>query len=373
VVDQTPQAAKRYQAMKNRLFLLNIILSFLFLLLFVLTGLSQSLKTGLAQINFLGGFAQQNAAYFTCFVALAFILSFPLEYYEGFVIEHKFGLSTQGLRSWTKDSIKKAVVSFAVSLVLIEAVYYFLLKFPQTWWLWAAVFWFIVSIVLTRIAPRVLLPLFFKYEPLSPGPLRDKVAEFLNRFKIAAQGVYVLDFSKKTVKANALVSGLGATKRIFFSDTMVKEFSNEEILAVLAHEVGHYLGGDTFKLSLWNLCSGFFSCFVASLCLEKLFPVFGLGAISDIAGLPLFIAVLMSTALLLLPAQNGFSRHLEKKADIFALKATGDKYSFISMMRRLANRNFSELSPSRIVEIFLYDHPPIAKRIRLAETLHLGE
>ena len=373
MVDQTPQAAKRYQAMKNRLFIFNLILNFLFLLLFTLTGLSQSLKAGLAGFNFLGNFALFNGAYFACFAALAFVLSLPLEYYEGFVIEHKFGLSTQGLRSWTKDSIKKAVVSFAVSLVLIEAVYYFLLKFPQTWWLWAAIFWFTVSIVLTRIAPKVLLPLFYKYEPLSAGTLRDKVTEFLGRFKIAASGVYVLDFSKKTVKANAMVSGLGASKRIFFSDTMVREFSDEEILAVLAHEVGHYRSGDTFKLSLWNLCSGLFSCFVASLCLDRLFPMFGLGAISDIAGLPLFIAVLMATGLFILPLQNGFSRYLENKADIFALKTTKDSISFISMMKKLANRNFSELSPSKIVEIFLYDHPPIAKRIRLAETLRLGE
>ena len=359
--------------MKNRLFLFNIILNFLFLLLFVLTGLSQLLKAGLSQISFLGGFAQQNAAYFTCFVTIAFILSFPLEYYEGFVIEHRYGLSAQSFKAWIKDCIKKAAVSFAISLILIEVVYYFLLKFPGTWWLWAAIFWFIVSIVLTRIAPKVLLPLFFKYELLPSGILRDKVTEFLNRFKIAARGVYVLDFSNKTVKANAMVAGLGATKRIFFSDTMVREFSDEEILAVLAHEVGHYLKGDTFKLALWNLCSGLFSCFVASLCLGKIFPIFELGAISDIAGLPLFIAVLMATAMLLLPAQNCFSRHLEKKADIFALEATGDKQSFISMMRRLASRNFSELSPSKIVEIFLYDHPPIAKRIHLAETLHLGE
>ena len=373
MVDQTPQAAKRYQAMKNRLFLFNIILNFLFLIFFVLTGLSQGLKAGLANIDLLGNFAWQNAAYFTCFVMIAFILSFPFEYYEGFVIEHRYGLSAQSLKAWVKDCIKKAAVSFAISLILVEAVYYFLLKFPETWWLWAAIFWFIVSIVLTRIAPRVLLPLFFKYEPLSPGPLRDKVTEFLNRFKIASQGVYVLDFSKKTVKANAMVAGLGATKRIFFSDTMVREFSDEEILAVLAHEVGHYLGCDTFKLALWNLCSGFFSCYAASLCLGKFFPMFGLGAISDIAGLPLFIAVLMATGMLLLPAQNWFSRRLEKKADIFALKATGDRDSFISMMRRLASRNFSELSPSKIVEVFLYDHPPIAKRIRLAETLHLGE
>jgi len=373
VVDQTPQSAKKYQAMKNRLFLFNIILNFLFLLLFVLTGLSRSLKVSLANINFLGGFAMFNGAYFACFAAIAFILSFPLEYYEGFVIEHRYGLSAQSLKAWVKDRIKKAAVSFVGSLILIEVVYYFLIKLPETWWLWAAIFWFIVSIVLTRIAPKVLLPLFYKYEPLSPGPLRDKVTEFLSRFKIKAQGVYCLNFSKKTVKANACVSGLGASKRIFFSDTMVKEFSDEEILAVLAHEAGHYLGGDTFKLSLWNLCSGLFSCFAASLCLDKLFPVFGLGAISDIAGLPLFIAVLMITGLLLLPAQNGFSRHLEKKADIFALKATGDKKSFISMMRKLANRNFSGLSPSRIVEIFLYDHPSIAKRIRLAEMLDLGE
>ncbi len=364
VVEETFPKAKRYQAMKNRLFLFNLVLNFLFLFIFMAAGWSLSLKERLAPVW--GGFGTLNALYFAAFSLLGFIICFPLELYEGFILEHRFGLSRQTLGAWLKDLFKKAVLSFVISLVVVEVVYWLLLKCPGTWWLWAALFWFFISIVLTRIAPKVFLPLFFKYAPLATGDLRAAVTDLLSRFKVRLKEVYVLDFSKKTVKANAMVSGLGATKQIFFSDTLVNEFSQKEVLAVLAHEMGHYLSQDTLKLSVASLGSALASSYAAYLCLGKLFPLAGLSASSDIAGLPLLLIVVATAGLALLPLQNGFSRFLETRADIFALKATKDPDSFISLMQRLGEKNYSDFSPSPFVEIFLYDHPPLAKRIKCA-------
>jgi STE24 endopeptidase len=179
--------------------------------------------------------------------------------------------------------------------------------------------------------------------------------------------IFVLDFSKKTVKANACVAGLGRTKQIFLSDTLVNDFSQGEVLAVLAHEMGHYVGRDTLKMSCVSLVSALASCYAASLCLHRLFPLFGLHAISDISGLPVFLIVMMGMGLVLLPLQNYFSRFLEVRADQFALATTKDRTSFISLMRRLGEKNFADFSPSQWIVFFLYDHPPLAQRIHMAE------
>lgn len=214
---------------------------------------------------------------------------------------------------------------------------------------------------------EVILPLFYKYKPLEQGILRQRIFSLLERYKVRLKDIYVLDFSKKTVKANAFVAGLGRTKQIFLSDTLVNEFSPQEIEVVLAHEMGHYLNRDMLKLVLSSLCSSLLSFFIAAVVLEKLIVQAGFKGISDIAGLPLLLMVLLSIGLILLPLQNGYSRILERKADHFSLKATGMPQAFISMMKRLGNKNFSDFSPSRVIEIFLYDHPPISKRIRMAE------
>ncbi|MBI5873864.1 MAG: M48 family metallopeptidase [Candidatus Omnitrophica bacterium] len=362
--------ASRYQAMKNRLFLLNILLNFLFLLLLVSFGFSRQIKAW--AIQWQCDLFYVNALYFSVFSILGFCLSFPLEYYEGFLLERRYQLSKQGFFAWFKDVLKKSCIVFVVSLILVEAVYFFLFKSPEDWWVWASFFWFFISIVLTRIFPKVILPLFFRSKPLETGILRDKIFALLNKFKIAVKDIYVLDFSKKTVKANAMVAGMGATKQIFLSDTLVEEFPAGEVEAVLAHELGHYMRHDTVKLVFAGLVGAFISFYAAATALKYLVPFFGFSALSDIAGLPLLLAVLLLVSLVLLPLQNGFSRFIEKKADIFALKVTGDPAAFISMMQRLGERNLSEFSPSKIIEFFLYDHPPIAKRIEMAKGFKNG-
>lgn len=359
--------AKRYQAVKNRLFLFSLLLQFVFLIGIVATGLSERLRAQAAALA--PGFLSLNALYFSVFCAAAFFFSLPLEYYEGYVLEHRFGLSRQSATAWFADLLKKCLVFFIVSLVLVEGLYVFLLRSPDTWWVWATLLWFFVSVVLSRVFPKVILPLFFKSTPLSAGALRERIFALLGRYKVRLKDVFVLDLSKKTVKANAMVAGLGATKQIFLSDTLIQDFPVEEIEAVLAHELGHYLHKDTLKIAASSLVTGAVSFYLAHRALGFLVPFFGFGAVSDIAGLPLLLAVLLAAGLVLLPSSNAFSRFLEKNADRFALLATRDAGHFISMMERLGARNLADLAPSRITEIFLYDHPPIQKRIRMAQEM----
>lgn len=356
--------AKSYQALKNSLFLFHGVLQFIFLLTMVLTGFSRQLKTWI--LHFGNDFFSINACYFFVFSLFAFILSFPLDYYEGFVLEHRYRLSRQSFFAWFADVLKKSAIGFVVALVVVEAVYFFLSRFPGVWWLAAAFFWFLICVFLSRIFPKIILPLFFKSKPLEPGILRDEICALLKKFNIRLKNVYVLDFSKKTVKANAMVAGLGAAKEIFLSDTLVAEFSVLEVKAVVAHELGHYVHRDTFKLVMMGLLSALVTFYLADRALKTMIPGLGFGSISDIASLPLFLAVLLVLGLILLPAQNAATRYLEQQADFFALQSTRDADSFISMMKRLGERNLSDFTPSELIEFFLYDHPPIQKRIDMA-------
>lgn len=361
----TSEEAKEYQAMKNRLFLFQLILNFLFLTGMIASGVSQGLRLGLENLQ--NNFFILNALYLVCFGAIASCLFFPLDFYEGFILEHRYGLSRQKFAGWFKDVLKKGVIVSIVSLVLVEAVYFFLSQFLRFWWLWACGFWFVVSVVLTKITPKIILPLFFKSSALPEGILRERISKLLSAHGVRLANIFILDFSKKTVKANAMVAGLGRTKQIYLSDTLVNEFREDEIEVVLAHELGHYLHRDTFKLVVAGLISSFLSFLCADKVLDWLIPVLGFRGLNDVAGLPLLLLVFSGLGLVLLPLQNGFSRLLETRADLFALEATKNQEAFISLMTRLGKKNFSDFAPSKVVEIFLYDHPSLSKRIRLAQ------
>ncbi|QAT17683.1 hypothetical protein BU251_08100 [Candidatus Velamenicoccus archaeovorus] len=367
--------ARRYQAIRYRLFFFRLFGSIAALLVFLCAGWSRALKVWL--LAWREDFFLLAALYISCFLFLSFVAGLPLDIFEGFFLEHRFHLSRQTFGEWSKDLLKKSVVAFIVSLALLESVYFFLSQFPGTWWLWAACFWFFLSIILARIFPYAILPLFFRVRPLEEGEVRRRILALFGRYGVRLKDIFVLDFSRKTVKANAMVAGLGAAKRIFLADTLLGSFSPQEIEVVLAHELGHYLRHDTAKLVVASLASGLFSFGLAYFLFDRFLAVFGFAGPSDVAALPLLLLILFAAGFVLLPLQNGFSRILERQADRFALEATrategspeqrrGATEAFVSMMRKLGEKNLADFSPSRGMEIFFYDHPPIAKRIRMA-------
>lgn len=367
----TSDKAKQYQAIKNKLFLVHLCLTAVFFLAWLFFGWSRSLKIYL--LNFSEDFFPLVALYFSCFAFSSFLFSLPLDIYEEIACERRFGLSRQSWKSWAKDLLKSGVVSFLVTLVLVEAVYFFLSQFPGTWWLWAAFFWFLMSVVIAKFFPKIVLPLFYKVRPLPEGELKNRLLGLFGKYNVRIREIMELDFSKKTAKANAMVSGIGSTKQIFLADTLVENFSPQEIESVLAHELGHYLRHDTVKLVVFGLAGALFSFGIAYLLFGALLRAMGFSAPSDIAALPLLLLILFGAGLLLLPVQNGFSRMLEKRADLFALESVPPA-AFISMMQKLGERNLSDFQPPAWVEFFLYDHPPIGKRIAMARSfIHSGD
>ena len=359
------QLAKRYHQIKNRLFFVNLLLNILALLFMGLSGISVYFKALLLRIS--PQFLVANALYAIGFVVFFTILGFPLNFYEGFVLEHRFNLSNQSLLNWLKDGAKGFVLSLVIILVGVEGLYLFLRKFPATWWLWATGFWLFLTVVIARITPTFIIPLFFKYRKLEKVNLKTKIFELLDKCQLKVKDIFYLDFSSKTKKANAFICGLGGNRRLVLSDTLLEKFNDPEIVEVVAHELGHYKHHDIAKLILANSAISFLSFFLISRILQSALLYFGFSHIDDIAFLPFLGLGFLLLGLVALPLTNAFSRHLEKGADRFCLTLTQDPENFMAMMKKLGELNLADFSPHPLIEIFLYDHPAIAKRIKFAE------
>jgi len=289
-----------------------------------------------------------------------------MHFYSTFILEHKFKLSNQHFSGWFKDDIKKGLLSLSIFLIFMHILYVFLRNFDKTWWIWIAIFWFAATIILARIMPIFIIPLFFKYYPVEKE-LKEKIIALSRICKIKILDVYKIDFSKKTNKLNAAVVGLGKTRRVILADNLIRDFTGEEVVGVLAHEFGHHKLAHMRKLIIFGFLSTIFSFYMLYLISQRLVIFLNAENIYDIGIFPALLLVLFITGFLTLPLQNSFSRQLEKRADLFALKITGDKLAFISLMKKLAEKNLADPNPPKIIRFLFYDHPPISERIKLAE------
>ena len=359
--------AKKYQRIKNRLFAINLFFSLLILLVAIVSGLSLWLKISLGRWT--SNLALLNGLYITALSLAFYILGFPLEFYEGYILEHRFKLSNQGVVSYLKDNFKKSIISIVIALVATFFLYLFLEKFAQIWWILASLGWFFLSVILAKITPTVFIPLFYKYLPLKDTELRRKIMALFTDANTKLKDVYMIDFSSKTKKLNAAVAGFGNSRRVILTDNLLNELSHDEILSIVAHELGHYKNKDTIKTLFFGASVTSVLFFISSIVLKRSFSFFGYSGLSDIAGFPLFALIMLILGLFVLPIQNGFSRHLEVRADFFSLSQTRAYGAFISMMEKLELKNLADANPGRFTEIMLYTHPPIGRRIKLAEKL----
>ena len=229
-----------------------------------------------------------------------------------------------------------------------------------------AAFWFFATVVLAKVAPNLIIPLFFKYSPVDES-LKERIMTLSEKCGIKILDVYKIDFSKKTKKMNAAVVGLGGSRRVIVADNLLENFNEREIEGVLAHEFGHHRMRHMLRLLSFGFVSIFFSMYILYLASGRIAVLMNAENIHDIRIFPAFMLVLVLAALVTMPLQNWFSRRLERDADLFALKAIGDNEVFISLMKKLAEKNLADPDPPKLVEIFFYDHPPISERIRLAE------
>ncbi len=362
---KTDEKSARYQQLKHRLFFIQFCFNLVFLACFAFSGLSVYLRNYARYLA--SSVLISNSIYLLIFSVTLQVVTFPLTFFEEFIWEHKFNLSNQNFFAWIKDFFKKAFLGFVVLLLMVEAVYFFLGRYPQWWWLQAALFYLFVTFFLAKITPNVIVPLFFKYIPLQNSELKKNIFQLFKKANVALKDIYVINLSAKTKKANAFICGVGDTRRVVLSDTLVRDFSHPEIETVVAHELGHYKHRDIVKLMTINAVVVLAGFFVMDKLLKNSLPLLGLHRIDDIAFFPMIVITFSILGLMMMPLTNGYSRWIERKADQFSLTLTQKPEDFISMIRKLGEMNLAEFKPSWLNEMIFYDHPPIAERIRFAE------
>jgi STE24 endopeptidase len=357
--------ATRYHRLKLRASLLGTALSALLLLLLFLTGWSASLRE-FAGASSGSSFVLTIAIYVVVLVLLGEAVQLPLAFYQGVTLERRYELSTQRTSRWWLDQAKALALAlvFAVGGALI--VWSLLRWSPARWWLFAAFCFTGILVVLAQLAPVLLLPMFYEVKPLTRADLAHRLVALAARAGAPVLGVFEWRLSDRTRKANAALTGIGRTRRILLSDTLLAEHSDDEIEVVLAHELAHHVYKDIWKsigLEIAVMTVGFF---LADRVLASFVGAFGLTAKDDIAGLPLLVLTAGAISMILLPLANAVSRAHERRADRFALEMTKNASAFISAMKRLGAQNLAEEHPSKLVEFLFHSHPPMAARIDAA-------
>lgn len=358
--------AKQYARIARRLLLVDLALSGLYALAWLLTGWSADLRA------WLGGLTGSPWLLVALFAAVFgggfYLLDLPLSYYSGFVLPHRFGQSNQTLKGWIADQVKSLLVGGLLAMAVLQIIYAVLRAAPETWWLWAAAILLGLNVLLANLAPVLLMPLFYKFVPLGEEhrELSERLVRLSERAGTHVRGVYQFDMSRRTKSANAALVGLGNTRRIVLGDTLLSDFTTDEIETVLAHELGHHVNRDIPLGMLVESATTVLGLWLASLALRWGAGVFGFNGVGDIAGLPLFMLAAGLYGMVTMPLGNGFSRWREVLADRYALESTGNGPAFASAMTRIANQNLADVDPEPWVEFILYSHPALGKRIKMA-------
>ncbi len=359
--------AKQYARINRRLMLVDLLITAIYMLAWLLFGWSLALKQWL--FRFSSNEWLIVFLYILVIGGILFLINLPLSYYQGFILPHRFDLSTETIRGWIADQVKSILLGGVFGLIILEIIYAILRESPMFWWLWAALILLVFNVLLANLAPTLIMPLFNKFVPLGDehAELADRLLQLARRSGTYVKGVFKFDMSKRTKQANAGLTGLGNTRRIIIGDTLLNEFTPDEIETVLAHELGHQVNKDIPLGIIFGSFITLVGLFLASLGLNWGVSVFGFASTADIAAFPLFLIVLGLYGLVTMPLENGFSRWRERRADEYALSLTHNGIAFASAMKRLANQNLSDAEPEAWVEWLLYSHPALGKRIAMAE------
>jgi STE24 endopeptidase len=295
------------------------------------------------------------------------LLTLPIGFWSGFILEHRFGLSNQTYRGWLWRRIKSYLIGGPLGLVLLLGLYALLWYGGAWWWVWATVGWLLLTLVLGQLLPVVILPLFYKVTPLDDVPLLERLRRLTEGTGLQVQGIYRLGLSADTKKANAALAGLGRTRRVLLGDTLLGEFTPEEIEVIFAHEVGHHVHRHLPKMIVAGVILAALGFWLVNLVLHQSASALGYTGFDDPAALPLVLLVLMLLGLVLAPAQNAVSRFFERQCDRYALERTGLVQAYRSAFLKLAKLNKADPNPSRIVVWLFDDHPPIRERLAMAD------
>ena len=353
--------AKKYNNIKLAIGIGEGIISFILMLLFVWLGYSLKLE------NFLSHYISNAYLLFISFLfvigIVGSILSFPISYYTGFFLEHKYNLSNQTFWKWILENLKGLLVSLVIGIPILLTFYFSLNYFGTIWWLPFAIIMFFISVVLSQIFPVLIFPIFYKVTPIEDENLRERITNLAKKAKLKVENVYKFNMSKNTKKANAAFTGLGKTKRIILGDTLLSNYSIEEIETVIAHELGHYKKKHIVKNILIGTASSFLTLFIIAFLYQNSLSWFGFESIKQVSALPLLALWSMLIGIIQSPLGNILSRKFEYEADEYAVIETKNPLAFKNTLEKLTDQNLGDKDPHPFVEWFFYSHPSIKNRI----------
>jgi len=358
--------ATRYHRLRRRASVLATLTQTLCLLLLLVSGASALLRDSV--IATVGrGLIPLVAVYVAVVALILDVATLPWAFYTGVTLERRYGLSTESTARWWLNHLKSTAVALVFFVVAALLVVSLARWSPQRWWMAAAVVFTLILVLMAQLAPVVLLPIFYEVRPLTRESLRERLLALANRAGAQILGVFEWRLSERTRKANAALAGMGRTRRILVSDTLLADHSDDEIEVILAHELAHHVHHDIWTAIVVEAVLVSLGFYVADAAFIRFGSWLDLHGKADVAGLPLLVLAAGAASLLLLPIANALSRAHERRADRYALDLTGNPTAFISAMRRLAAQNLAEERPSLLVRLLFSTHPPTSARIEAAK------
>jgi STE24 endopeptidase len=359
--------AKEYSRITRRLWLVDTTFAGVYALAWLFFGWTTALRNWAMSLTTNQWFVVP--IYVLIFGAIYFVIDLPLAYYSGFALPHRFDQSTQSFKDWVMDQLKGMAVGLPIGLIILELLYLVLRVTGALWWLWATIALLLFGVLLANLAPILIMPIFNKFVPLGDEykELAERLVKLAEKADAKVQGVFKFDMSRRSKSANAALTGIGNTRRIIIGDTLLNEFTPDEIETVLAHELGHHVHKDIPFLIAFSGLTTILGFYLISLLMNWALHFWNLNGISDVAAFPVLMLLLGVYNLLIMPIENGVTRWRERMADEYALQSTGRSEAFTSAFIRLANQNLGEVDPEPWVVFLFYDHPPLGERIEMAK------
>jgi len=352
-----------YTLEKSRLGLMESAVNNIVLVFFLFGGLIGCYDQWIASLS--SSFIAGGLLFFIILALAQALIEAPFSYQSTFSIENRYGFNTTTRRLWLTDLCKSTAISLLLLAVLVAAALGLIHGSPDFWWFWLWCFFAVFTIFLMYIAPYVIEPLFFKFSPIAEQGLEDKIMAMMAKAEVKVSRVMQVDASRRSHHANAYFSGIGRVKKVVLFDTLLKQMNHEEILAILAHELGHWKQGHIRKRLLLIEAGALLSFYLA-------YRLLAWGGLPGLVGLtqlslPAQAVILMFLGSLaafpLTPLSNWLSRRQERQADRFGCKLSGDPGALSSALIKLSGKNLANLHPHPLYAKFYYSHPPVVERI----------
>lgn len=353
-----------YSLKKEKFSLMKNTVSLILILLILFSGLLGHLEQFVSSLGFNSYLT--GLLFIGSVSLLMFIISLPFGLYSTFVLEEEFGFNKMTFKGYFQDLIKQGVISIILGSILLVAIFFFIDKTMDLWWLWASIFFVAFQLFILIIYPTVIAPIFNKFTPLEDGELKDRLEELAKKTNFPIKGIFVMDGSKRSGHSNAYFTGFGKSRRVVLYDTLIESLSVDELHGVLAHEIGHWKKGHIKKRMFLSFVTMPVIFFILSLALNfiPLFEIFSMTPGTSYGLLVLISLVSTSFTFFISPFTNFLSRKDEFEADKYAQEIIGTGEPLKNALLNLSKENLSNLTPHPAYSTYYYSHPPVSERVK---------